>query len=382
MPVTICPSPGKVGRNTDNLTRVNNCHTHMTTVDGTKSTFDLPVHPLLHSSFSDRAPFPEVVPYVNGFVNGTIRAFQQDLHLVLRPDDVWLAIATQFRFYVVGNSWELRDKFVVHQGQLELDLDTVATQIRFLDVVTMSRKFTRLLHEHLIDKNIKDWLLLDFSTTTDHDVAVASMVMVSTYREYFNMSGASGCGLPSVTLLGEREDWAKMRHRLERLVAGGYGEALRGWGNLLVPILDRFVATFDTPDSPDLKAFFLSVAHSSPEMSGRTPTYNGWITAFSYFTEEGQRNRIKSNEGDTPYTLDGQTYPRIDQARVTSGVVTTSITIRDMHLGEEIKTVLVSGSMGMHVLDDGNTFQPKSGWMMLEASSEPFPEGIDEMDVG
>lgn len=33
-----------------------------------------------------------LVPYNNGFVNGMIRAFQQDLHLVLRADDMWLTI--------------------------------------------------------------------------------------------------------------------------------------------------------------------------------------------------------------------------------------------------------------------------------------------------
>ena len=34
------------------------------------------------------------------WVDGIIRAFQQDLHLTIRPDDVWLAILTQFSFYV------------------------------------------------------------------------------------------------------------------------------------------------------------------------------------------------------------------------------------------------------------------------------------------
>lgn len=31
------------------------------------------------------------IPYGNGFVNGIFRDLQQDLHLILRPDDLWLA---------------------------------------------------------------------------------------------------------------------------------------------------------------------------------------------------------------------------------------------------------------------------------------------------
>jgi hypothetical protein len=53
-------------------------------------------------------------------VNGTIRAFQQDLHLVLRPDDVWLAITMQFRFYVAGHAEEMRSKLVKHAGKMHI----------------------------------------------------------------------------------------------------------------------------------------------------------------------------------------------------------------------------------------------------------------------
>jgi hypothetical protein len=78
--------------------------------------------PILHSSFNEIIPSGpgSVVPHGNGFVNGIMRAFQQDLHLVLRPDDVWLAITTQFSFYVTRHAEKLRAKFAKYDGKKEL----------------------------------------------------------------------------------------------------------------------------------------------------------------------------------------------------------------------------------------------------------------------
>jgi hypothetical protein len=63
----------------------------------------------------------------NGFVHGIIHAFQQDLHLVLRPNDVWQAVISQFAFYVTGHAEELRSKFVAHTGTEHLVLEARET---------------------------------------------------------------------------------------------------------------------------------------------------------------------------------------------------------------------------------------------------------------
>ncbi|KAH9104508.1 hypothetical protein LEN26_008237 [Aphanomyces euteiches] len=53
----------------------------------------------------------------NGFVFGAIQAYNQHHNLIIRPDDVWLAIMVQFGFFVNGNAETLRDSLVKHQGQ-------------------------------------------------------------------------------------------------------------------------------------------------------------------------------------------------------------------------------------------------------------------------
>jgi hypothetical protein len=261
----------------------------------------------------------------------------------------------------------MRDQFVKHKGTMELDTGVIAGTFAALDVPKMSRAPTCLVEEHLIDKMIWTWLIPDFSTTTDNDVAVASMTMLATFKKFFTYRSQTGCGFPSVTLLGET--------RLDLLPSEKYGPEITVWAKLLVPILDRFVSTFDNPDSSDLKSFYLRVAHSSPNKSGRTPTYNGWITAFSYFDTFGQRNCGERRLSEEPYVLDGQQYPSIAKDSITSGMVEVPVTVMawDQHLRYE--TVVVAGSVGMEVLEDGDEgtrVQSRSGWSMIEVSRSPL----------
>jgi hypothetical protein len=174
MPVTIFPSPEKTGCIRDpstishhalfselalNLSCTNNSFPNARSIKiANRDKANLLV---THHSFSDlnsSATAPRIVPYPKGFVHGIIHAFQQDLHLVLRPDDVCLAVITQFAFYVTGHAEELRSKFVAHEGTKNLVLEVGETPCagsssfkNFL-VDAMSRKLTCLIEEQLVDK--------------------------------------------------------------------------------------------------------------------------------------------------------------------------------------------------------------------------------------
>ena len=53
----------------------------------------------------------------NGLVDTVLAAHDQHHALVLRPDDIWLAIVTQFSFFVNKHAKQLRGRFVAHTGQ-------------------------------------------------------------------------------------------------------------------------------------------------------------------------------------------------------------------------------------------------------------------------
>jgi hypothetical protein len=85
MPITIRPSPNKVGRNSNNFFACSK-------VLLTRSALAHFMEKVSYSSFHRTYTCPNTIPYTNGFVKGFTRAYQQDLDLILRLDNVWLAV--------------------------------------------------------------------------------------------------------------------------------------------------------------------------------------------------------------------------------------------------------------------------------------------------
>lgn len=74
---------------------------------------------ILQTSFSDISN-EKIYSHPNGFVQGALRAYNNHHHLILRPDEVWISILTQFSAYVNAHAEELREMFVAHEGKKEL----------------------------------------------------------------------------------------------------------------------------------------------------------------------------------------------------------------------------------------------------------------------
>jgi hypothetical protein len=137
----------------------------------------------------------------NGFLHACIRAYFEHLHLVLRPEDIWLAILTQLNMYILRNSEKLRSRFVEHEGKKFLEVPIKGSTKTGLNFPKFARKMTEKMQEHIIDKELSEWVIPNFSTTTEHDKVVASVVFMGPMSKYFDFGGRTGCGLPSVTLL-------------------------------------------------------------------------------------------------------------------------------------------------------------------------------------
>ena len=206
----------------------------------------------------------------SGFVNAAILAYNQHYKLIIRPEDVWFSILTQLNAYINANAEELRDIFVAHEGKKGLELhvskDIQGTALLGVDWGKFSFQMSKLIAENIKDASLRDWILPTFTTTTKVDQAVASIIMMSTMQKYFTFSCFAVCGLPAVTLLGEKQDWQKIQRKLERLPT--FGKEAAEWYTLLNPVLSRFVKSFDEPDSEATKDFWQSIAHYSNEFCG------------------------------------------------------------------------------------------------------------------
>jgi hypothetical protein len=227
-------------------------------------------------------------PQRNGLVHTIIEAYNQHHALVLRPDDVWIAILAQISLFVDGSGCteELRSKFVPHFGFRELVVKGVRTRSR-IDPGKLAGRMTDLIHENVVDPSLQTWILPNFSTTTTNDVVAASVVMMARRKPYFKSLYTLCCGIPRVTLLGERTDWENLLQRIERLKE--YGAETKAWYRMLQPVLRRFVLAFDEgyAESEENRDFWQRVVHYWDEGSG-VASISGWIAAFCVFDNNGR----------------------------------------------------------------------------------------------
>ncbi|OQR96251.1 hypothetical protein ACHHYP_16552 [Achlya hypogyna] len=296
----------------------------------------------------------------SGFVRGAIQAYNTHHDLVLRPDDVWLAIMIQFGLYVNGNAEQLRSSLVRHEGQKELVV-TRNGSLHTVDFGEMSVEMVDQMEKHLVDPTLKHWVLPSFSTTTDHDVIVGSVVMMASMKKYFSYKFRLCCGIPNVTLLGTVGDWEDIRARAAKLKT--YGNAMIAWSEMLVPVLDQFVLA--ATGEPDVQ-FWTRICCNIGGGSG--PRYiSGWIGVFCAFDEDG-----KWQGGTKQVTTWGKVttseFPIINTNDIPPGYLTVDVTIDDN--GTEYKALMFAGHTAFAV-DKGTTIAPHLSWAIALKDGEP-----------
>ncbi|KAI4252081.1 MAG: hypothetical protein L6R42_008116 [Xanthoria sp. 1 TBL-2021] len=318
---------------------------------------------ILQSSFGSKLQ-ASIQNSSNGFVHGAIQAYNHHHHLRIRPEDVWFAVLSQFSLFVNAHAEELRGLFVAHEGKKELVLRYFGTRYS-VDFARFAKEMGELIEENVVDPELRRWIMPAFTTTTKNDVVVASILLMGTTQKYFDFKCCIACGLPSVTLLGNKEDWALILSRLEKLKE--YGEEPTQFCNLLKPVVSRFVTSFDEPRSEETTGFWQRIAHYSRGGSGPS-YYSGWITAFCFWDKDG-RSMYRPVSG--ALKLDGMVYHSIESDAVPPGYTSVPVKVDDN--GFEFPATMIAGSVATRYSSspgssesDFDTIQPESGWWMFQ----------------
>ncbi|KAJ7621048.1 hypothetical protein FB45DRAFT_1062089 [Roridomyces roridus] len=363
---------------------------------------------------SDRENIPlhGLVPNQNGLVATLLEAYTHDRALVLRPDDVWLAILCQFNFFVTARAELLRANFVAHEGKRELTVFTRALTPYGVDFDQVASQMSDLIEKNVVDPALRAWASPSFTTTTVNDTTVGAILLMATLQEYFEFKVMMfGCGIPRVTLEGTKSDWVDILNRIEKLKE--YGIETTAWYHLLRPVIGRFVAAFDEPNHPGNVDFWQRVAHYQPGGSGRGDYYSGWVTAFTVFSKEGKWLGLPLNAtgaanvdhttltaadfwatfanpdaldhaygrkvrwgGDPKHclVLDDTPYHILAGSMVPPGVGEVNVKLVDTNVSPEVtyQCVMVAGNVGMRVFSSGDrslsvtgandTVQSVAGW--------------------
>jgi hypothetical protein len=308
---------------------------------------------IIQSSFKDLLN-TNICHSSNGLVRAVFAAYSQHHHLSIRPEDIWFAILSQLSFYINAHAEELRSSFVAHEGQKELEVIEIGT-IQTVDLGKLAVRLTHIMNKHLVDADLREWILPSFTTTTTTDTTVAAIIMMGSMQKYFSYKMTLMCGIPSVTLLGEKADWVDIRRRIDKLAS--FGKETEHFSLLLAPVLDHFIRTFDNAEDPKVVDFWTKIAHQHSNFSG--PSYlSGWITAFCFWDSKGEllfrepRSDVGDDDlGEQGCDLDGTVYHRVDTNDIPEAYVSVPVTVDDN--GTVFKTRMVAGLVGIEVSSSG-----------------------------
>ena len=298
-----------------------------------------------------------IIPSSNGLVMAAYEAYSHHHHLKIRPEDVWFTILTQITFYINAHAKELRSSFVNHADKKEL----VVTDCGSIETIAAGRLAIRLIdamEQYLVDPGLRDWIMPSFTTTTQTDTETAAVIMMGAMQKYFSHRMNLTCGIPSVTLLGEKADWVDLRQRLDKLPE--FGKEPGQFAALLSPILDYFIRTFEDADDHRVVDFWTKIADK--ESNGSGPSYlSGWITAFCFWNGEG---RMLNRPTKDACNIDGTLYHRVDTQDIPSAHMSVPVVVCDGT--RDVKTRMVAGLVGMAASSSGeklDTSQGHKGWV-------------------
>lgn len=235
---------------------------------------------LLSSSLEKEA---QLIPsHTHSLIGAVYQSYAGHRPLVLSPDMIWLCIAQGFSLHVKENSEDLRHLFVDHEGQVNLDIERESYHPK-------ERAFWEGIFPDFskaIAKNTKKdvWKLVapKFSTTTSVEKAAFEVTLMDAMSPYFTYSVSITCGIPSITLEGNYEDWLAIENRIKQLKEYG----LDWWSDDLETMIKEFkLASQGKVNKRFWKDIF--VVHQRNIMCGTEPYFQGWIfNLFPYFKKK------------------------------------------------------------------------------------------------
>ena len=198
-------------------------------------------------------------------------------------------------------------------------------------------------------------------------------------QKYFDFTCCICCGLPSVTLLGEKADWELIYQRLAKIDT--FGEEPTQFSKLLRPVISHFVKSFDEPASTDIVSFWQRIAHYHTQGSGPS-FYSGWITAFCFWDANGKSmyrvptdpESFAREKARFPLLeLDGVSYHRIESDEVPPGYSSVYVLCGSLPFPLEPLFESCDPSRGQRLgmmFSNHNPHTLSSVWMKIYADSE------------
>lgn len=221
-------------------------------------------------------------------------AYNRHKPIQLRPDDIFNTICCIWAKCIFLNAEKFRSQIVKHEGKKELVYLTDDHDFTPENLQTHFDAFIRLIQE---DENKSiDWMQHEFTTTNSSDKLVRAASTLASQKAYYEYTSMLLCGFPEIRLLGEDKDWQELKDLAAKMPV--YDKDMIVWQKKLLHVLTKFVEA----DEKDIN-FWQAPFTLDGFGSGSPPIYEGWLTVFSPFNENGEWNAVYSDSESRFYLV-------------------------------------------------------------------------------
>lgn len=276
-------------------------------------------------------------------------AYDQHLPLALSPDMIWLMISQGLSTHITNNAEQLRHQFVNFEGKQELIVyeNGFSKGSSSNNWPHMFGQFSDKIAEYIGKK--RDLIVNNFSTTGPVELAASEVVLMEAMSKYFDYTCRTYCGIPSITLLGEVEDWENILARVRNISEFD----LSWWADVLEPIAQEFVNAAKGNANPN---YWRNIYKTGGGSGG--PFISGWITnLFPYLTDRSggftRRNEFISKSGY---------HHRHTSDQFPTGMA--KVPFKWEYYLTEYKMELAAGFTGFRMVDE--TLVPQLGWFVRD----------------
>lgn len=343
-------------------------------VPGTRKLSAIELRKHLAGTLGRRSPIcfqpldqPVVKSGANPLIDSVRLAWANHYPLQLSPDAIWLVIAQGFSHHINENAERFRGRLIAHQGKKPLlaQITSLAPE----NVAGAVASFSQQIRENT-DPALYETLRCDFTTTTPVSRTAGELVLMDTYKVFFDYVMDFVCGIPSVILTGTPEDWKRIRERVEVLATF----ELEWWIRRLRPILDEFVNTSEgSPDAEFWKAIYkpgMATAFGCGHPI-KAEVITGWIIdLFPYLGDSERRfpsTIFEKNRSGWTLPPDARGEPGgVSAASFPAGLCSVPVTVQ-VFRDPSCKLEFLGGLLGVSQDPQTLAVSPLIGWAVAQA---------------
>ena len=303
-------------------------------------------------------------------IQGLVFAYKNHYPMTITPDMIWLLILQGYSRFMDKYHELVREKYVNFEGQKTLHINRYGTEVGKATEDDWDGIIDECVEQigDNIGKETVSNLQSDFTTTNAATLLASQASIMSAMKHYFKYEVLmGGCGVSSITLEGNLEDWEKIKSKLEYLSKF----ALKWWTKHLIPIIDKIIQTkkYFTKNkkiNSDLIEFWKKMIRVKSE-EYQPDMIDGWIIKF-----------IPNLEGDKP-----KLYEILNEHCVPDEILSCPLKIiEDLSNGfkTEYECDIASGFYGM--IQDKKTLcvKPVIGYAIVVLEKKTSPLSKEDKD--